>query len=88
MVLEVWNKQESDTLLGLIHLNLKAIYSFWETSKSSLEINKFPLIVCDDNFNIKGLGGAFPKGIVKVSVAFGTLTQVIFYTNLKSLFHN
>lgn len=74
-------------MLGLIHLNLKAIYSFWGTSKSSLEINKFPLIVCDDNFNIKGLGGVSPKGIVKVSVAFGTLPQVNIYTNLKSLFN-
>lgn len=78
MVLEIWNKQENDKLIGLVHLDLKSIYSSWNLPGASIAINKFPLIVYDDNLNIKGIAGACAKGILTISIAFGTLIQVSF----------
>ena len=58
-------------------MNLKPIFSYLQTSESSLELNKFPLIVCDDNFHIRPIGGgANFKGFLTITIAFGTLSQV------------
>lgn len=76
--MEIWDKQENDKLIGLVHLSLKSIYSSVNLDGSSLALNKFPLIVIDDNINIKGIAGASAKGILTISVAFGTLVQVIY----------
>lgn len=76
-ILEIWNKSNRDQLLGLVHLNLSPISNVLHDS--SLKLNKFPMIIYDDELKIRHLVKKEDQGIIKIILALGNVLQVDFF---------